>query len=87
MVDILEFGKIVFDMFIIVIEILEILKDGGDLMWVLDFELGGELVFGEERVLNELMFGFDFFMDLFGEGVFDGGQFGVDVDDLVVREG
>ena len=69
------------------IEILEILKDGGDLMWVLDFELGGELVFGEEGVLNELMFGFDFFVDLLGEGVFDGGEFGVDVDDLVVREG
>ncbi len=33
------------------------------------------------------MFGLDFLLDLFGNGVFDGWESGVDADDLFVMEG
>jgi hypothetical protein len=72
---------------IIEIEILNIFKHFMDLVSVFDLELGGNEVFGEEGVFDEVVFGFDLFLELFGDCVLDGGEFGIDVYDLLMIEG
>ena len=72
LINVLQLCNIVLHMPIVMIKILQILKRVLNLWLVLQFQLSRDLMLRQERSFNELMFGLDFFLDLFGNGVFDG---------------
>ena len=85
-IDILNFGNPVRDQLILLIKLTNVLEVVSHLVLIDIFEgtFGAQAVL--EGGLDERMAYFDLFLHVFGDRVFEGGEFHVDLDDVVVGE-
>ena len=84
-IDILNFGNPIRDQLVLLVKLTNVLEVVPHLVLIDIFErtFGAQAVL--EGGLDEGMAYFDLFLHVFGDGVFEGGEFHVDLDDVVVR--
>lgn len=83
-IDILQLDQIISHAFIPLIKPLQAFRQLLNLCNILKFHLVLNLVFGHERLFYRLVFSFYLLLDIFGQGVPDSRQAGVDTDDLLM---